>query len=152
MRCLFLSDNLFASIIEEQALFSRLVKKPFRKIFPIFKTDHNFDSLTIYPPIALKGYIVRLCNVNPALKTQSFVTKREEKKEGFVLGYAGADAEYLIEKMDELKSLARQATFGIIKAKSWYFADVEYKKIKGNLIWSVTGQEWAKKKHCKEYL
>ena len=152
MRCLFLPDNLFASIIEEQALFSRLVKKPFRKIFPIFKTDRNFDSLTIYPPIALNGYIVRLCNVTQVLQGQSFVTKKQEKKEGFVLGYAGTDAEYLIEHMNDLKSLARQATFSVIKAKSWYFADVEYKKIRGNLIWSVTGQEWTKKKHCKEHL
>ena len=139
MRCLFLPDNLFASILEEQSLFSRLVKKPFRKIFPIFKTNSNFDSITIYPPIALKGFIVRLCNVNPTLI-------KNKKLEGFVLGYAGEKAEYLIEEIDRLKSLAKEATFDTISSRSWYFADVRYKKVKGNLIWKIEGAEWVKKK------
>ncbi len=141
MRCLFLPDNLFASIIEEQALFSRLVNKPFRKIFPIFKTNNHFDSITIYPPIALKGFIVRLCNVKPEL-----IMSKKEKIEGFVLGYAGDEAQYLIDKMEGLKALAKEATFGTISSKSWYFADVQYKKIKGNLIWNVGNIEWYKKK------
>ena len=140
MRCLFLPDNLFASIIEEQALFSRLLNRPFRKIFPIFKTNNNFDSITIYPPTALKGYIVRLCNVNPSL-----MSGKKEKIEGFVLGYAGEEAQHLINEIGNLKTLAKEATFEVITAKSWYFADVQYKKVNGNLIWSVSGAEWSKK-------
>lgn len=140
MRCLFLPDNLFSSIIEEQLLFSRLTSKPFRKIFPIFKTNSNFESITIYPPIALKGFIVRLCNLDVSLDVP-----KDKKLEGFVLGYAGEKAQHLIERIDELKALARKATFGIISAKSWYFADVQYEKKGGNLIWTIEGIEWQKK-------
>ena len=141
MRCLFLPDNLFASIIEEQTLFSQIIQKPFRKIFPIFKTNDDFESIIIYPPIALKGFIVRLCNINPA-----FVIAKNTKLQGFVLGYAGEDAQYLIKKIPSLKNIAKEATFSIISPKSWYFADVQYRKIKGNLIWNIEGMEWAKKK------
>jgi len=140
MRCLFLPDNLFASIIEEQTLFSHIASKPFRKIFPIFKTNSHFDSLTIYPPIALKGFIVRLCNVSP-----SSIISTQEKLEGFILGYAGEEAQSLIREIPSLKTLTKNNTFNTISAKSWYFADVQYKKIKGNLIWSVSEKQWEKK-------
>lgn len=139
MRCLFLPDNLFALLIEEQGLFQKLTTLPFRKVFPIFKTDNNFESIKIYPPIAIKGYIVRPCNFDP-------LEKRDEMAhiEGFVLGRAGERSEELIGDIPHLKSIARNATFEVISAKSWYFADVRYKKTKDGIIWQIGKKQWSK--------
>ena len=142
MRCLFLPDNLFASIIEEQALFQSLLSFPFRKIFPVFKTRNNFTSIKIYPPLAINGFIVRVCNID-LCKTK---IKKGQKVEGFVLGYAGRKAQYLIDEIPQLKRTAREATFSILSAKSWYFADVEYKKIKDSYVWKIGNAEWQKQK------
>lgn len=141
MRCLFLPDNLFASIIEEQALFQSLLDFPFRRLFPIFKTENNFDSLNIYPPIAISGFIVRVCNVDLS-KTK---VKKGMKIEGFVLGYAADKAQYLINEIPKLKMRARQAKFSILSSKSWYFANVEYKKEKNNYVWKIGKPKWQKK-------
>ena len=143
MRCLFLPDNLFASIIEEQALFQGLLSFPFRKIFPVFKTRNNFTSIKIYPPLAINGFIVRVCNIDLSC------TKLEkgQKLEGFVLGYAGERAKYLIDEIPQLRMTAREATFSILSSKSWYFADVEYKKIKDSYMWKIGNAEWQKQKN-----
>ena len=129
-------DNLFASIIEEQILFQSLLSSPFRKIFPIFRTENNFESIKIYPPIAIKGYIVRPCNVDFAK------TKKKEGAEGFVLGYAGEKDAYLIEEIPHLKEKARLATFDSLISKSWYVAQVEYKKIGNGIVWKIGKKEW----------
>ena len=140
MRCLFLPDNLFASIIKEQALFQSLLTFPFRKIFPIFRTEHDFNSVKIYPPVALRGYIVRVCNVDLSC------TKLEkgQKLEGFVLGYAGERAKYLIDEMPILRAKKKGIIFSSLSSKSWYFADVKYKKIAGSYLWKIGNKQWCK--------
>ena len=45
MRVLFLPDNLMACMLEEQSLFQSLIKRPFRRIFPIFKTNSVFEKI-----------------------------------------------------------------------------------------------------------
>ncbi len=141
MRCLFLPDNLMSSMQEEQCLFQSLTTRPFRKIFPIFKTENSFTSITIYPPIAIKGYIVRPCNID----TSCILTK-SEKIEGFMLGYAGNKAKALIEEIPNLIPKARLTKFKTLSSKSWYFAQIKYKNNNGNLTWQIQNIKWQKQK------
>lgn len=141
MRALFLPDNLFASIIEEQSLFQSLTNEVFRRVFPLFKTERDFTSILIYPPIAIKGYIVRPCNQDIKKGMES-----EKRVEGFVLGFGGEKAKYLIDQIPHLKKQARIATFSHLSSKSWYFADVKYKKIEGNFIWEIRNIQWQKER------
>ena len=136
MRVLFLPDNLMACMLEEQSLFQRLLGEPFRRIFPIFKTDSDFEKIIIYPPIALKGYIVRLCNVNVV---ENHLNK--QKFEGFVLGFAGKQAQHLITEIPKLKEKSRLKTFEVLSSKSWYFADVH---IKYKTSWIIKNIKWQK--------
>jgi len=144
VRALFLPDNLFASIIEEQGLFQSLTDKVFRQILPLFKTNKDFASILIYPPIAVKGYIVRPCNVDVGK-----IVEKGAKLEGFVLGFGGEEASYLIEQIPYLKQKARIATFSHITSKSWYFADVKYKKTENGFIWKINNIQWQKKRKFK---
>lgn len=142
MRVLFLPDNLMACMLEEQCLFQTLIKQPFRRIFPIFKTNSNFEKVIIYPPIAIKGYIVRLCNVD--------VTKEafnKQKLEGFVLGHAGKEAPHLIAEIPHLKKKSRLKAFEVLSSKSWYFADV---CLEDNTSWTIENVKWQKERLCKE--
>lgn len=142
MRVLFLPDNLMACMLEEQCLFQSLLQKPFRRIFPLFKTDSVFEKVVIYPPIAIKGYIVRPCNVN--VMKNGF---EGQKLEGFVLGYAGNEAGRLIKEIPQLKTKSRLNTFGVLSSKSWYFADVS---IKDKTSWTITNIRWQKEMVCKK--
>ena len=142
MRVLFLPDNLMACMLEEQCLFQSLLRRPFRRIFPIFKTDGVFEKVIIYPPIAIKGYIVRLCNVD--ITKESF---DKQKLEGFVLGFAGEKAPHLIAEIPHLKAKARLKTFDVLSSKSWYFADV---CIKNKTSWNVKDIKWQKERICKK--
>lgn len=142
MRVLFLPDNLMSSMLEEQSLFQSLTKKPFRRIFPIFKTNSNFEKVVIYPPVAIKGYIIRLCNVD--VTKDSFDYK---KLEGFVLGFAGKDASALITEIPHLKTKSRLKTFEILCSKSWYFADVF---VKNKINWTIKNIQWQKEMICKK--
>jgi len=141
VRALFLPDNLFASIIEEQSLFQSLTNKVFRRIFPLFKTNKDFASILIYPPVAIKGYIVRPCNVDVGKMIENDV-----RIEGFVLGFGGEEASYLIEQIPYLKQKARTATFSHITSKSWYFADVKCKKTEGSFVWKIKNIQWKKER------
>lgn len=138
MRVLFLPDNLMACMLEEQCLFQSLLRKPFRRIFPIFKTDSVFEKVIIYPPVAIKGYIVRLCNVD--ITKESF---NKQKPEGFVLGFAGEKARHLIAEIPHLKVRTRLKTFEVLSSKSWYFADV---CIKNQTCWSIKDIKWQKER------
>ena len=142
MRVLFLPDNLMACMLEEQCLFQSLLQKPFRRIFPLFKTDSVFEKVVIYPPIAIKGYIVRPCNVN--VMKNGF---EGQKLEGFVLGYAGNEAGRLIKEIPRLKAKSRLKTFEALSSKSWYFADVF---IKDKTSWTITNIRWQKEMVCKK--
>lgn len=142
MRVLFLPDNLMACMLEEQCLFQSLLKKPFRRIFPIFKTNNDFERVVIYPPIAIMGYIVRVCNVD--------ISKNHlkgQKLEGFVLGYAGEKARYLLTEIPHLKAKSRLKTFEVLSSKSWYFADVS---LENKTTWTIKNIKWQKEMVCKE--
>ena len=96
----------------------------------------------IYPPVAIKGYIIRLCNVD--------VTKDSfdcNKLEGFVLGFAGKDASTLITEIPNLKTKSRLKTFEALSSKSWYFADVF---IKDKISWTIKNVKWQKEMVCKK--
>ena len=131
-----------ACMLEEQCLFQSLLQKPFRHIFPLFKTDSVFEKVVIYPPIAIKGYIVCLCNVD--VMKNGFEGK---KLEGFVLGYAGKDAQNLINEIPRLKAKSRLKTFESLSSKSWYFADVF---IKDKISWTIKNVKWQKEMVCKK--
>ena len=131
-----------SSILEEQCLFQSLIKKPFRRIFPIFKTNSVFEKVVIYPPVAIKGYIVRPCNVD--LRKNGF---NGQKIEGFMLGYAGKEAHRLILEIPSLKKKSRLKTFEVLSSKSWYFADVY---IKDNTSWTIENIKWQKEMICKK--
>ena len=142
MRVLFLPDNLMACMLEEQSLFQSLIKRPFRRIFPIFKTNSMFEKIVIYPPIAIKGYVVRLCNFD--------VRKNHldgQRLEGFVLGFAGSEASHLITEIPNLKEKSRLKTFEVMSSKSWYFANVY---IKDRTSWTIKDIKWEKEKVCKK--
>jgi hypothetical protein len=142
MKVLFLPDNLMACMLEEQCLFQSLIKKPFRHIFPVFKTDNIFDKVVIYPPVAINGYIIRLCNFD--------ITKKSfngQKLEGFVLGYAGKQASNLISEIPRLKAKSRLKTFEMLSPKSWYFADIF---IKNGTSWAIENIKWQKEMVCKK--
>ncbi|MGP1438310.1 MAG: hypothetical protein ACTTKH_04485 [Treponema sp.] len=132
-----------ACMLEEQCLFQSLITSPFRRAFPIFKTNNVFEKVIIYPPIAIRGYIVRLCNVDVAKQAIS----NKKGIEGVVLGYAGKKAATLIESIPLLKKKSRLKTFEVLSSKSWYFADVYFEN---KTTWTIKNIKWQKEAICKE--
>ena len=133
--CLFLPDNLMAVLYEEQKLIQSLVSFPFRKTIPLFKTIEKFDSLTIYPPILSGSLLVRPCN-----SPDSF-----EANGGFILGDAGAKAKTIFLQLESLKQKTDLSVFSILRCRSWYYADVEFKEEKSGLCtWKIKNKVWQK--------
>ena len=133
--CLFLPDNLMAVLYEEQKLIQSLVSFPFRKTIPLFKTIEKFDSLTIYPPILSGSLLVRPCN-----SPDSF-----EANGGFILGDAGAKAKTIFLQLENLKQKTNLPVFSILRCRSWYYTDVEFKEEKNGLCtWKIKNKVWQK--------
>ena len=133
--CLFLPDNLMAVLYEEQKLIQSLLPFPFRKTIPLFKTREKFESLTIYPPILSGHLLVRPCN-----SPDSF-----EANGGFILGDAGAKAKTIFLQLENLKQKTNLPVFSILRCRSWYYADVEFKEEKNGLCtWKIKNKVWQK--------
>ena len=133
--CLFLPDNLMAVLYEEQKLIQSLLPFPFRKTIPLFKTIEKFDSLTIYPPILSGSLIVRPCNSSDSFETNG----------GFILGDAGDEAETIFLQFENLKQKTSLPVFSILRCRSWYYADVEFKEEKSGLCtWKIKNKVWQK--------
>ncbi len=133
--CLFLPDNLMAVLYEEQKLIQSLVSFPFRKTIPLFKTIEKFDSLTIYPPILSGSLIVRPCNSSDSFETNG----------GFILGDARDEAETIFLQFENLKQKTSLPVFSILRCRSWYYADVEFKEEKSGLCtWKIKNKVWQK--------
>ena len=133
--CLFLPDNLMAVLYEEQKLIQSLVSFPFRKTIPLFKTIEKFDSLTIYPPILSGSLIVRPCNSSDSFETNG----------GFILGDARDEAETIFLQFENLKQKTSLPVFSILRCRSWYYADVEFKEEKSGLCtWEIKNKVWQK--------
>ena len=133
--CLFLPDNLMAVLYEEQKLIQSLVSFPFRKTIPLFKTKKKFDSLTIYPPIFSGSLIVRPCNSSDSFETNG----------GFILGDARDEAETIFLQFENLKQKTSLPVFSILRCRSWYYADVEFKEEKSGLCtWNFKNKLWQK--------
>ena len=133
--CLFLPDNLMAVLYEEQKLIQSLLPFPFRKTIPLFKTKKKFDSLTIYPPILSGHLLVRPCN-----SPDSF-----EANGGFILGDAGENAKTIFLQLENLKQKTNLPVFSILRCRSWYYADVEFKEEKSGLCtWKIKNKVWQK--------
>ena len=132
---LFLPNNLMAVLYEEQKLIQSLVSFPFRKIIPLFKTMEKFDYLTIYPPILSGSLIVRPCNSPDSCETNG----------GFILGDAGAKAKTVFLQLENLKQKTNLPVFSILRCRSWYYADVEFKEEKSGLCtWKIKNKLWQK--------
>ena len=133
--CLFLPDNLMAVLYEEQKLIQSLLPFPFRKIIPLFKTMEKFDYLTIYPPILSDSLIVRPCNSSDSFETNG----------GFILGDARDEAETIFLQFENLKQKTSLPVFSILRCRSWYYADVEFKEEKSGLCtWNFKNKLWQK--------
>jgi len=133
--CLFLPDNLMAVLYEEQKLIQSLLFFPFRKTIPLFKTKKKFDYFTIYPPILSGPLLVRPCN-----SPDSF-----EANGGFILGDAGAKAKTIFLQLENLKQKTNLPVFSILRCRSWYYADVEFKEEKNGLCtWKIKNKVWQK--------
>lgn len=133
--CLFLPDNLMAVLYEEQKLIQSLLPFPFRKTIPLFKTMEKFDYLTIYPPILSDSLIVRPCNSPDSFETNG----------GFILGDAGAKAKTIFLQLENLKQKTNLPVFSILRCRSWYYADVEFKEEKSGLCtWKIKNKVWQK--------
>ena len=133
--CLFLPDILMAVLYEEQKLIQSLLPFPFRKTIPLFKTKKKFDSLTIYPPILSDSLLVRPCN-----SPDSF-----EANGSFILGDAGENAKTIFLQLENLKQKTNLPVFSILRCRSWYYADVEFKEEKSGLCtWKIKNKVWQK--------
>lgn len=133
--CLFLPDNLMAVLYEEQKLIQSLLPFPFRKTIPLFKTKKKFDSLTIYPPILSGHLLVRPCNSPDSFEANS----------GFILGDAGENAKTIFLQLENLKQKTNLPVFSILRCRSWYYADVEFKEEKSGLCtWKIKNKVWQK--------
>ncbi|UTD12798.1 hypothetical protein HO345_07280 [Treponema denticola] len=132
---LFLPNNLMAVLYEEQKLIQSLVSFPFRKTIPLFKTKKKFDSITIYPPILSGSLIIRPCNSPDSFETNG----------GFILGDAGAKAKTVFLQLENLKQKTNLPVFSILRCRSWYYADVEFKEEKSGLCtWKIKNKLWQK--------
>lgn len=139
MRCLFLPDNLMSIMYEEQKILQSELSEPFRKTIPFFRTDKNFKTIKIYPPIFINGNIIRPCN---------FEENQTQNIEGFILGQTDyfANEAFFKLKIEQLKKKSRFKIFSILTSRSWYFADFECHAEKEVYSWKISNIKWQKQK------
>ena len=132
-RCLFLPDNLMAVLYEEQRLIQGLLNFPFRKMIPLFKTEKDFEPVTVFPPVLSGTCVLRPCG-------------SADSDEGFILGDARSEGPYIMSMLDTLKQATKTRVFSTLHCKSRYYADVEItEEPETNLvIWTVKNKGWHK--------
>ena len=140
-RYLFLPDNLMTVLYKEQKLIQNVLNFPFRKTIPLFKTEFEYDSLTILSPIVKNGLIIRPCVDGKGYKKQKEI-------KGFVLGDAGSSAAYILSEIENLKTKTKLPVFTKLQCRSWYYADVEFYEDKqtGLCLCTIQNKAWKKGK------
>ncbi len=130
---LFLPDNLMAILYEEQKLIQTLLAFPFKMPFPMFKTTQKFSRLIVHPPIAVDGLIIRPCG--------------ESLTDAFILGDAKTEADFVIERLNDLKAKSKKAVFTELTCKAWYYAEVDVKQAEqcSACEWTVLSKKWVKR-------
>lgn len=123
-RCVFLPDNIMALLYEEQKLIQSLLDFPFRNTIPFFKTEKEFASIAVLPPVQQNGFIIRPCIDFISCK---YITDKNMDTKGFVLGNAEKYADTVIAKIENLKERTKLPVFTKRECRSWYYADVEIK-------------------------
>ncbi len=142
-RCLFLPDNLTALLYEEQKLIQNLLDFPFRNTIPFFKTEKEFTSLAILPPLQKNGFIIRPCIDYLSCKD---IVEKDMEINGFVLGNAGKYADIVLAEIANLKKQTKLSIFTKQECRSWYYADVEIKKAESSELYYciIRNKVWKK--------
>ncbi len=143
---LFLPDNLMAILYEEQKLIQSLLDFPFKMPFPMFKTTQKFSKLIVYPPIATDGLIIRPCAGSSCEHFNDESPKLKNLTEGFILGDAKAEADSVMERLNELKAQSKRAVFTELTCKAWYYAEVDFSQAEQDSAceWDILSKKWVK--------